>query len=215
MKTHILISDPQPLIRQGLASIMSAVADFEVVGETDRAQDLVAKAKRLRPEIILTEMNFPDGSASHICADLKSQGVPVRTIVISQNCTGELVSSAISAGVSAYLSKKERKEVIISCVRKVSEGRTFFSDEAQQGIQRFLNNQNHLDRMQELQPLLTERELAVLQCAAEGLSAESTAQRLHMSTSTIKNHRKSIFVKLNVPNAPGAVYEAMHRKLIC
>ncbi|WP_027331101.1 response regulator transcription factor [Marinimicrobium agarilyticum] len=215
MKARILISDPQPLVRQGLVSIISSVPEFEVVGVTDRADDVVAKAKRLRPEIILTEMNFPDGAVPHICTGLKGQGIPAKTIVISQNCSGEMVSSAISAGVYAYISQKERKEVIIECIRKVREGRTFFSDEAQQGIQRFLSHRDEVDPMLALQPLLTDREIAVLKCAAEGLSAESTADKLHMSVSTIKNHRKSIFVKLNVPNAPGAVYEAMHRKLIC
>lgn len=218
MDIRILLVDPLPLIRRGLAIILSAEPGFVIVGEAEDASQAVAKARRLRPEIILCEFELPGGDATHICATVASEGLATRVLILSTDCQGHVVSQAVSAGVAGYLSKHDPTERIVSAIRRVAAGQPVFSDEAQTGIQLYLQLQMRSPEASRYdlssRPLLTDRELQVLRCIADGVSVADTGRRLAASLSTIKNHRQSIFVKLNVPNAPAAVYEAMHRGLI-
>lgn len=218
METRVLLVDPQPIVRRGLAAAIGAEPDLLCIGDAEDAFQASIKARRLRPDVILTEQELPDGDAAHLCASIAGEGLAARVLVLSGVCAGDVVYRTVAAGAVGYLSKREPVERICSAIRRAAEGQPAFSDDAQTALQRFLHHQaqapDALSVGAPTRPLLTERERQVLQCIADGISVEETGRRLHASSSTIKNYRQSIFAKLNVPNAPAAVYEAMHRGII-
>lgn len=144
------------------------------------------------------------------------EGLATRVLLLSEECRGPDVYQAMVAGAIGYLSTRDTVEDLCRAIRRSAVGRRTFSNVAVTALQGYLQQQALVNDAQSpgARPLLTSRELQVLQCIAEGISIAQTGRRLHMSGATVRNHRHSVFAKLDVANAPAAVYIGMCRGLL-
>ncbi|MBN8726599.1 MAG: response regulator transcription factor [Xanthomonadales bacterium] len=210
----LLVEDDAPT-RQRLHDALAADPGFtvEAVGSLGDARAAIA---RTPPQVLLTDLELPDGHGAELTAEVHTAHPAVEILVISVLCDEANVVAAIAAGASGYIVKDALPEDIGATVRQVLEGQSPLSA----GIARFL-----LRRLQAApapgpepaseSPLdLTGRETEILWGIAKGLSYNEIADKLGISRKTVPNHIKSIYRKLEVNSRGEAVFEAVSRQLI-
>ncbi|WP_262281809.1 response regulator transcription factor [Micromonospora sp. MA102] len=206
MTVRVVVADDQDLIRAGLAMVIDARPDLTVVGEAADGVEAVAVANRTRPDVVLMDVRMPrlDGIAA--TRELVSGGNPARVVMLTTFDLDEHVYAALRAGASAFLLKDTRPADLAEAVRVVARGEALLAPTVTRRL---------LDRFADRLPgapadrgrlaALTAREVEVLTLAARALSNAEIAERLFLSTATVKTHISAILTKLGLRDRIQAV----------
>jgi DNA-binding NarL/FixJ family response regulator len=201
--TRVLIADDQALLRQGLAMMIGAQPDMDVVGEAATGTEAIAAAARLRPDIVVMDIRMPgmDGveATRQICAG-QPQGAGPRVIMLTTFDLDEYVVAALQAGASGFLLKDAMPADIIAAIRVVSAGEALLAPSV---TRRLLDRFATSPQLAAMVPppgleLLTEREREVMALVVRGLSNSEIRQELYLSEPTVKTHVGRILMKLGV-----------------
>ncbi len=192
---RILIVDDHALVREGLASVLGDVADFEVVGTAGTAAEALSQAEALSPDVVVLDLRLPDRPGTAIVADLRTLVPAVRVVVLtSYGQERGVVVAAMAAGVDAFLTKSANTDALVDTIRTVLAGRAVFQGASADTLRQYVR----ATRAQDAPALsvLTPRELEVALAVAEGLSNRQVGERLQVSEKTVKNHVSEILSKL-------------------
>jgi DNA-binding NarL/FixJ family response regulator len=192
---RILIVDDHALVREGLASVLGDVADFEVVGTAGTAAEALSQAEALSPDVVVLDLRLPDRPGTAIVADLRTLVPAVRVVVLtSYGQERGVVVAAMAAGVDAFLTKSANTDALVDTIRTVLAGRAVFQGASADTLRQYVR----ATRAQDAPALsvLTPRELEVDLAVAEGLSNRQVGERLQVSEKTVKNHVSEILSKL-------------------
>jgi len=181
-----------------------------IFGTAERALSSQQDRTTSQPEIILLDLNLPGMSGIEAIPVFLSAIPGVKIIALTQSDREADVLAAITAGASGYLLKSATLDQITEGIETVMAG----GAPLDAGVARLILKtlQSALPE-KEANSLLTERELAVLGCLAEGLVKKEVADKLDISITTVATHVKHIYEKLNVQNAPAAVARAFQMGL--
>ncbi|MFD9483688.1 response regulator [Streptomyces sp. NPDC059991] len=205
----VLIADDQPLVRRGLALILTPDPAFEVVGEAANGEEAVALAHRLRPDVVVMDIRMPvlDGVAAtgRLAAELPG----CRVLALSTFDMDEYVVAALRAGACGFLPKDISPEELVAAVRVVHTGEAAVAPRL---LTRLISTYVRAPERPE-PPLvqisgLTPREAEVWRLMATGLDNAEIAEAMSVSGSTVKNHITSLFGKLGVRDRAQAVIVA-------
>lgn len=208
--TRIAILDDHRIVIDGLKLLLSGDPDFVIGGEYTRGEDLLKGLKDETCELVLTDIMMPEMDGLEVALRVKEQFPSVRVLALSMNGDGQLADRMIEeAGVCGYLLKTAGKDELLTALRAVRDGQTYFSKE----ILNELHSYRKIRRENE-EINLTAREIDIIQCMAEDLSNRAIAERLFISERTVETHRKNIFRKTGMHSALSLVEFARKRKLI-
>lgn len=204
-RIRILIVDDHPVVRAGLAGLLSSQPDFEVVGEAGDGQEALNMLERLEPDVVLMDLRMPgmDGVSAirRIRAQRKSQ-----VLVLTTFDTDAEIVQAVEAGATGYLLKDVAREELFRAVRLTAKGEAVLSPPIAARL---------LGRMRSAsEEHLSNRELEVLGLVAKGFSNKEIARRLHISEATVKTHLLHTFGKLGVDDRTAAVTAALERGIL-
>jgi DNA-binding NarL/FixJ family response regulator len=207
MAIRVLLADDQELVRAGFAMILDAEQDIEIVGEADDGERAITEAARLRPDVIVMDIQMPkvDGlSATRAVLDAERDAP--RVLVVTTFDADEYVYDALRAGASGFLLKNAPPEELVRAVRVVAEGDSLLSPEVTTRLIKAFCKQpaTRLVRPPALDEL-TAREREVLELVAQGLSNAEIGKRLVVSHGTVKTHVARILMKLNLRDRVQAV----------
>jgi DNA-binding NarL/FixJ family response regulator len=211
----VLICDDQALVRGGLRMILESQADVEVVGEAVDGADAVARARDLRPAVVLMDIRMPgvDGieATRRLVAD---PGVSARVLILTTFNEDEYVYDALRAGAAGFLLKSCPPEELLHAVRRTAAGETPLAAEVTRRlVDEYLAraaptaHPPALDR-------LTERELEVLTLIGRARSNREIADELYVSEATVKTHVNRLFSKLAIRDRTQAVVLAYETGLV-
>lgn len=210
---RLLLCDDHAVVRAGLLALLGSAPGVEVVGEAGTGEEAVAMAAKLRPDVVLMDLQLGEGidgveATRRIVADpdAPSGDAPVpRILVLTTYDTDADITRAIEAGATGYLLKAERPEELFAAIRAAAEGRTALSPPVAQLV---------MDRMRAPRPTLTDRERDILAQLAHGLGNRDIARALFISEATVKTHLGRIYDKLGVETRAGAVAVAKEQRLL-
>ncbi|MDQ4052387.1 MAG: response regulator transcription factor [Actinomycetota bacterium] len=200
MTVRLLVADDQDLIREGLATILAAQPDLEVVGAATDGEEAVRLVRELRPDVTLMDIRMPrtDGLQATRQLLVGTEHPPTRVLVLTTFDDDALVLDALRAGASGFLLKDVPRRRLVEAIHAVHAGDLELSPaitrrlvERQLGVRRDPGRAAALGR-------LTEREVEVLRLIARGASNTELAEGLHLSQSTIKTHVGQLLHKLEV-----------------
>lgn len=204
---RVLLADDHPIIRSGIRLLLEQAPDITVVGETDRGSDVVGLVERLKPDVLLLDMEMPGKSGVAVAQELQQNGSVVRVLVLSAYDDDEYIASLLATGAAGYLTKEEALNTIVDAVRGVARGEDgWFSRRAVAQIAA-------LARKEQTRPGidLTDREEEVLKMLAEGWTNLRMANALTVSERTIRFHLSNIYEKLGVSSRAEAISWALKR----
>ncbi|MFI7500891.1 response regulator [Streptomyces sp. NPDC049687] len=204
---RLLLCDDHAVVRAGLRALLSSAEGIEVVGEAGGGEEALALASRLRPDVVLMDLQLGEGmDGVTAIRRLAAEGSPApRVLVLTMFDTDADITRAIEAGATGYLLKAERPEELFAAIHSAATGRTALSPPVADRL---------LARMRSPAPTLSEREHEILGQLARGLGNREIARALFISEATVKTHLGRIYAKLGVETRAGAVAVAKERRLL-
>lgn len=199
---QVLLVDDHALFRQGLALILNAQPDFEVVGEASNGLEAVERSHELKPDLILMDITMPECDGIEATHRIKRKHPAITIVMVTGRTEQEKVFEAILAGAQGHLLKSITAIEMLELLRSVMRGETTIDSRlADYTRAQYLR----LTQASSQAPhpglaLLTEREREVLHWVAQGDTDQEIAQRLHLSLHTVKRHVSSMLAKLHVPS---------------
>ncbi len=208
----ILVADDHGIVREGLRRLIEAEPDLKVIGEAGDGREVLKQVEFLKPEVVVLDISMPRLGGLEALERLRAKHPEVKVILLSVHGDTPFIQSAISLGADGYVLKNGRAAEIVTAIRAVTKGGSYFSPVVAKEIVEQLRTPPSKNR--EPFSLLSTREREVLHLIAEGLSAKEVATELQISTKTVEAHRTSLMRKLGVRKATELVRYALRHGLI-
>ena len=203
----ILVVDDHPVVREGLAKIISMEPDLTIVGEAINGSDAIELAERLSPRVVLMDVRMDGLDGVEATRRIRQLCPHTEVIVLSNYDEEHFVLQAVRAGAKGYLLKDVPAARLTDAIRCVARGEATLDGPVVSRLVREFQLNGAMAG--EGTDKLTPRELEVLQCLTDGLSNQEIASRLVVSEKTVKSHLTSIYRKMNVRGRSQAILAAL------
>ena len=209
---RILIADDHPVVRDGLAAMLSTQPDFDVVAQAASGLEAIDKAGSYQPDVILLDLEMPNMDGVQTLRHLRNHLPDIQVLVFTAFDTDERILSAVQAGAKGYLLKGAPRDELFQAIRVVSQGGSLLQPVIASKLLKHISQPP--DATQDLPESLTERESEVLSLLAKGMTNKEIAEALVITERTVKFHVSAILTKLGASNRTEAVTIAAQQNLI-
>lgn len=209
-QVRLLLADDHRMFRQGLRELIERKTPFEVIGEARTGLEVLEQVDRLRPDILLLDIQMPDLDGIAVARQLATSHPHIKIVMLTMYREDQHLLDAIKAGVKGYLLKDADAEELLTVIGQVAQGESALDPALTARI--FEAVRRPVER--DLVGALSERELDILRLVAAGHDNRTIASQLHLSEKTVGNRLSEIFQKLHVTNRTQAALVAVQRGLV-
>ncbi len=209
---RIVLFEDNKSFRQNLGLFLNDSEDVNLVGSYEDANEAVAKVRRLKPDVVLMDIQMPGISGIDAMKLIKAASPEVKVLIQTVFDDDYRVFAAICGGASGYVLKNPNPELTLQAVREVAGGGAHMSPAIAAKV--FAMFQHQFVKAQPTYVELTDREREVLGCMVKGMSYKMIAEACFLSYHTVHWHVRNIYEKLHVNSAPEAVAKAINGKLV-
>jgi two-component system, NarL family, response regulator len=200
---RILIVDDHPVVRAGLASMLSTIPGLAVCGAAASGEEALDLIHAERPDVLLLDLRMPGMAGIELLKALRALPVSPKTLVLTSYESDEEIYRAIEAGAQGYLLKSTPQAEIVTAIQAVHGGRHYIPPRIAARL---------AERM--VRSALTQRELEILEMVVRGLTNRQIGNALGISENTARNHINSIIRKLDVSGRTEAATAAIQQGLV-
>jgi DNA-binding NarL/FixJ family response regulator len=207
----VFLLDDHEIVRRGIAQLLTAEDDIEVVGEAGTAAQALARMPALRPDVAILDVRLPDGDGVSVCRDMCSAITPPPAcLMLTSYSDDEALFGAIMAGASGYLLKQVTGTDLVGAVRTLAAGGSLLDPKATQVVlERLRKGAEPEDpRFASLSP----QEKRILELIADGLTNRQIGAEMYLAEKTVKNYVSSLLHKLGFARRTEAAVYATERK---
>jgi DNA-binding NarL/FixJ family response regulator len=206
--TTVVIVDDHEVVALGLSALLDDADGIEVIGLATTCEDAIKLVIKKRPDVVLMDYRLPDGTGAETARAFNDAKLETNVVMITSVADRRVLSQALDAGCCGFLSKNSDRADLIDAISAAAAGESYFTRDV-------LKHLVHLRRYDDIgQTELSDREIEVLQLAADGLHPEEIAKKLHLSAHTVKNHLRHAMTKLDAHTKLEAVVKAVRARLI-
>ncbi|HEY2557786.1 MAG TPA: response regulator transcription factor [Diaminobutyricibacter sp.] len=206
---RVFLVDDHEIVRRGIADLLEAEADLEVVGEAGTAAQARARIAATKPDVAVLDVRLPDGSGIDVCRDVRGTMPDVRCLILTAYDDDDALRAAVIAGASGYVLKDVRGGKLIESVRLAAAGKNLIDPVIASRVVSQLKSTTTTD------PLLdglSLRERQILALIADGLTNRQIGDRLTLAEKTVKNYVSSLLSKLGLEHrTQAAILQVEHR----
>lgn len=215
MTVRLVVVDDHSLFRAGLVGLLNDYADFQVVGEAGDGIAALEVIPHLQPDVILMDVTMPNLSGVQTVERLRRAGITTPVLMLTISRRDEDLFGAIAAGADGYLLKNAEPEDLRKAILAVAQGKGVLSPDVTLDVMRRVADRDyHTPPDEAVKDLLTNREVEVLTCMAQGLVTAEIGAKLAISENTVKTHVRRILEKLEAANRTEAVSKAVQMRLL-
>ncbi|MBX0298931.1 response regulator transcription factor [Cryobacterium sp. 1639] len=202
---RVFLVDDHEVVRRGIADMINAEPDLEVVGEAATARQAVARVAATVPDVAVLDVRLPDGSGIDVCRAIRSANPVVQCLMLTAYDDDKASYSAVLAGASGYVLKDIRGQHLVESIRRVARGESL----VQKAVTRKVVTELTGTAADSPASNLTTRERQVLELIAEGLTNRQIGDQLDLAEKTVKNYVSGLLAKLGMARrTQAAVYGA-------
>jgi DNA-binding NarL/FixJ family response regulator len=202
-RIRILSIDDHPLVRDGIAAMISRQADMDLVGQAADGRDGIRQYRQQRPDITLMDVRLPDMSGIDALIGIRTEFLNARIIMLSTSQGDVEIRRALEAGARGFLLKSMPPNELVDAIRRVHGGHKCVPSQVATHLAEYLTEDT-----------LTPREIEIVQLIAAGNRNRDIADALSISEDTVKVHVKHIMEKLEAGDRTEAVVIAVKRGII-
>lgn len=211
MSIRILLADDHAIVRDGLRALLEAEPGLEVVASVTDGREAVAGAARLKPDVVVMDINMPRLNGVDATLALMRLEPPPAVLILSMHGSSEHIYRALHAGARGYVLKESAGSEVVGAVRAVAAGRRYLSERiADVAVDTFLAENRSRGPLDSL----SARERQLLQLLAEGRSNSEAARILSLSVKTIETYRSRLLQKLGLGDLASLVRFAIEHGLV-
>jgi len=212
---RILLVDDHLLFRKGLARLLDAQPDFEVVGEARDGLEAVEQVRSLHPDLVLMDIRMPNCDGLEATHRIKTQMKDVQVVMLTVSDDEQDLATAVRYGADGYLLKDLLPEMLFQQLRGLTSGEAPISRTMTGKLFHQLAQRGQPTVQPVATTVLSARECEVLALIVKGCSNREIAGELGITRNTVKNHLRSILAKLGVRNRTQAAAYAVSHGLVC
>ncbi len=205
-QTSVILVDDHELIRHGLARAFERDPAMQIVAQAASVVQALAAWDTHRPQVVVTDLQLPDGSGLDIIRSIRAQDDAVGLVMLTMHSGDDQIFAAMEAGASAFVGKDAPSREVVGAARHAASAPRSFLCAGLAGAM--------MRRASSDVPKLSPREVEVLELLAEGIGTAGIAGQLYMSESTAKTHIARIYQKLGAMNRAQALVTAMRMGLL-
>lgn len=192
---RVFLMDDHEVVRRGVAALLSAEDDIDIVGEAGTAAEALARIPAARPDVAVLDVRLPDGDGVTVCRELRSQTPELACLMLTSFDDEDALFEAVMAGAAGYVLKQIHGSDLVGAVRTVATGQSLLDPRSTaRMLERIRTRQEKKDPLQGL----TEQERHILELIGEGLTNRQIGERLFLAEKTVKNYISTIFTKLGM-----------------
>lgn len=216
-KINVMIVDDHPLFREGLEKALSLEDDLVTVGFATTGREALHLIHKLRPDVVLLDVNLPDMNGIQIAREIKSEDGDIAVVILTAYHEQEQVLYAMRAGAAAYCAKDIKPDDLVEIIRDVAKGLFIVQDQRmeREALDEWIKKMiealigPYVEEPEQRFIPLSPRETEILVSVTHGMSNKEIASELGISQQTVKNHMTSILRKLNVEDRTQAAVTAI------
>jgi len=196
--TRLVIADRHPIVLQGLASVIAAHRDFQIVASCHDGTSCVEALRNLVPDIALLEDSLPDATGSEILAIASAEKLSTRLVFFTASIEDGNLAAAVATGACSTISKYASPETLLQSLRLAADGVSLLPERPPELAP--AGKEVNAAVVDNVLAVLTEREREIMRLVSEGLPNKAIARLLKISQGTIKVHLHHIYQKLEINN---------------
>ena len=208
----VAITDDHLMVVEGLKTMLNNADGIQIISTYNSVNDTIDGLQIKEPQVLLLDINLPDGNGIHLCKQLKDHYKNLKIIALSNYEDIAFIKQIIKNGANGYLIKNTNKQELITAIKTVIDNQLFLPDK----LQRLLLNDSLGKPINSafFIPSLTRREKEVLELIVKEYTSEEIAETLFVTIKTVEAHRSNLIQKLGVKNVAGLVRVAIEKGLI-
>jgi len=199
-RTRILIVDDHPIVREGLAEVLSREPDLVVCGEAGDPRAALEALAACRPDAAIVDLSLGGASGLDLVRDIKARYPEVAVLVLTMHDEALYAERALRAGARGYIMKREAAQSVVGALRRVLGGAIYVSEQLTGSMLGQFIGGHHAAPASPVGSL-SDRELHVFELIGQGLGTRGIAGQLHISVKTVEAHRAHIKGKLQLKDA--------------
>ena len=199
----VLIVDDHSVVRMGMAALLSAEADLQVVGNAKNGIEAISQARALQPDVIVMDMEMPRKDGIETTTEIIAEQPDAKILILTSFSTTDRIAKAIKAGALGAIMKNADDSEMVAAIRAVGLGSTYLAKD----IKRLFKEDPPM-------PELSPRQREILNSITRGLTNQDIATQLGISLDMVKKHMTALLQKMNVANRSEAVAIALKKHLL-
>jgi two-component system, NarL family, response regulator LiaR len=207
---RVVLADDHVLVREGIRQFFEETDDIQVVGEASNGAEALQLVEETRPDVAVLDIQMPEVTGIEATRRIKRGFPGVRVLILTAHDDDPYIRALLQAGADGYVLKTSTSEELVKAVRDVHQGLTALSPAVATAVVRQMSHEPPQGAADQAETL-TEREIDVLQLAAQGMTNREIGQELGISHRTVQGHLANVYEKLNVGSRTEAVTEALKR----
>jgi len=209
---NVVVADDHDIVRQGLVSIIEQADDCNVVGQAIDGVEALALLEHLAPTVLVVDISMPKINGLEVVRQATVRFKQCQILVLTMHEEEEYVIHMVRAGASGYLVKSTASQHLLTAIRQLALGKTYYGQFASQVLAEQYRNPN--ENLDDPYKNLTEREREVFHLVISGASTKDIARVLDISVKTAENHRGKVLEKLKMHNSVELVRYAAKKGLL-
>lgn len=213
-KISILLADDHRIFREGIKALLEKEKDILVVGEASSADEIFAIISQKKVNVILMDIDMGESSGIAATEKIISQFHEIKILALSMHSEHNYIIKMLEAGAKGYILKNTGKEELVTAIKSVYRGDSYFSSEVSGKLIDHLRSANSIKNQNKRSDIpLTPREIEVLKLIAMEYSNAQIAEKLFISQRTVDTHKRNLLEKLGLKNTAGLVKYAISKNL--
>jgi DNA-binding NarL/FixJ family response regulator len=197
----VFLADDHAIVRDGLATLLSAQPDMKVIGTAGNGREAVALIRQLAPRVAILDISMPELDGIEAARQIRAYNPDVQVMILSMHAGSQHVFHALEAGARGYLLKESASREVIAAVRVVQSGRRYLSPRVAEIVAQGVSDRSSVSPLSSL----SQREREIFKLVADGYSSSKIGSMLNLSPKTVDTYRSRLMQKLHVSDLSGLI----------